>query len=212
MIRLVLCDDHAIVRAGLGRMLETFGDFEIVGEAGSPEEVVPIVVATRPDVVVMDLAMKATDGIAGTKMVLAAVPDAKVTVLTAFLEREKIMDALAAGAVGYLLKDSEPELLAAQLRAVARGELPLDPKATQMVLGPGGLLSPRPVRDDDVSPRELATLALVADGLSNKVIARRLGISEKTVKAHLTNAFRRVGALNRMQAAAWYREHVERTP
>ena len=228
MIRVLLCDDHAVVRAGLGQLLHTWDDLDVVGEAGSPEEAVVVYRDVRPDVVLMDLAMPVTDGIAGTRMLRELDPAARIVVLTAFLDRAKVLAALGAGAVGYLLKDSTPEEIVAGVRAAHRGELPIDPKATKMVLSPAdvaaGMAADLPadlpaelpvaavVEADrptfDLSRRELEALELVAQGHANKIIARRLNIAEKTVKAHLTNVFRRLGLENRTQAAQWYHDHL----
>ena len=145
--------------------------------------------------------MPGIDGIEATRRVLAAVHDARVVILTSFLDRDRIMGALEAGAVGYLMKDANPEELASGIRAAARGELPLDPKAALLVLR-GGPVAPKPPLNS-LSEREAETLALVAQGLPNKQIARKLGIAEKTVKAHMTSIFRRIGVENRMQAAQW---------
>jgi DNA-binding NarL/FixJ family response regulator len=147
----------------------------------------------------MDLSMPVMDGIEATKRILRADPDARVVVLTSLTDRERILGALDAGALGYLLKDAEPEELFRGIRAAAQGDAPLDPRAARELLT--ARASDRP--DSGLTERERAVLALVGSGLPNKLIALRLGISEKTVKAHLTNVFRAIGVSDRTQAALW---------
>jgi DNA-binding NarL/FixJ family response regulator len=201
MINVMICDDHAVVRVGLERLISTFPEMNVVASVPDGQAAVEAVLSARPDVVLKDLAMPGIDGIEATRRVLGAAPDVRVVILTSFLDRERIMGALEAGAIGYLMKDANPEELASGIRAAARGELPIDPKAALLVLR-GGPAAPRPAALT-LSERETETLALVAQGLPNKQIARRLGIAEKTVKAHLTSIFRRIGVDNRMQAAQW---------
>ena len=199
MIRVVIVDDHAVVRSGLSQLLSGFEDVELVGAAGDGEEAVRLCAEKRPDVVLMDLEMPRLDGIEATRRITAADPDVAVVVLTSFSDRERILRALDAGAVGYLLKDAEPEELERAVRAAARGDAPLDPKAARALLSARIERSPA----DELSERERQVLAMVAEGLPNKLIARRLEISEKTVKAHLTSVFRRIGVTDRTQAALW---------
>ena len=199
MIRIVIADDHAVVRAGLAQLLGTFPDVELVGAAADGEEAVALCAERRPDVVLMDLEMPVLDGIAATARIRAAQPEIAVVVLTSFSDRERILRALDAGAAGYLLKDAEPDELGKAIRAAARGESPLDPKAARALLSSRaatGAAAP-------LSEREREVLAMVAEGLPNKVIAQRLSISEKTVKAHLTSVFRQIGVTDRTQAALW---------
>jgi DNA-binding NarL/FixJ family response regulator len=147
----------------------------------------------------MDLEMPDIDGIEATRRIRASQPDVNVVLLTAFSDRERILAAIDAGAVGYLLKDAEPEEIVRGLEAAARGESPLSPKAAQ------ALVAARGERESDplLTPREDEVLSLLAQGLPNKLIARRLEISEKTVKAHLTSIFQRIGVTDRTQAALW---------
>jgi DNA-binding NarL/FixJ family response regulator len=203
MIRVLVADDHPVMRAGLTQLLEGAEDMEVCCTASDGDEAVEATLAERPDVVLMDLSMPGTDGIEATRRIVAAAAGAKVVVLTSFSDQQRILAALDAGAVGYLLKDAEPGVLTAGIRAAARGESPLDPKAA------GALLRARTVAQpaDDLSEREREVLGLVARGLPNKLIARELGVSEKTVKAHLTNVFRRIGVDDRMQAALWAQRH-----
>ena len=143
--------------------------------------------------------MPVMDGIEATKRILNADPDARVVVLTSLTDRERILGALDAGALGYLLKDAEPDELFRGIRAAAQGDAPLDPRAARELLT--ARASDRP--DTGLTERERAVLALVGSGMPNKLIAMRLGISEKTVKAHLTNVFRAIGVTDRTQAALW---------
>jgi DNA-binding NarL/FixJ family response regulator len=147
----------------------------------------------------MDLQMPGTDGVAATRAIVAEELGVQVLVLTSFSDSERIVGALDAGAVGYLLKDADPDDVIEGVRAVARGESPLHPKAARELL----LARARPAERPQLTPREADVLRLVRLGLANKQIGRRLGISERTVKAHLTSAFQRIGVVDRTQAALW---------
>ena len=199
MIRLLIADDHAVVREGLQRLVATFEGVELVGAAANGQEAVDRCRAAEPDVLLMDIEMPVLDGIAATRAIAAAQPDVAVVVLTSFSDRDQILQALDAGAVGYLLKDAEPDEIAKAVRAAARGEAPLDPRAGRALLSARGASSPL----DGLSEREREVLRLVAKGLPNKLIARELSISEKTVKTHLTSVFRTIGVTDRTQAALW---------
>lgn len=199
MIRLLIADDHAVVRTGLTQLVATFEDVELVGSARDGEEAVVLCAQHGPDVVLMDLEMPVLDGIGATARIKAAHPEVAVVILTSFSAREQILRALDAGAVGYLLKDSEPDELGRAIRAAARGESPLDPKAARALLGARRAGSPL----DALSEREREVLLMVVQGLANKQIAQRLSISEKTVKAHLTSVYRQIGVTDRTQAALW---------
>ncbi len=199
MIRIVIADDHAVVRHGLAELVATFQDVELVGAAADGEAAVAICAEQNPDVVLMDLEMPVLDGIEATRQIKAAQPDVAVVVLTSFSDRERILRALDAGAAGYLLKDVEPEGLARAISAAARGDAPLDPKAARTLLSARQAAAP----GDTLSEREREVLLMVAEGLPNKLIAQRLSISEKTVKAHLTSVFRQIGVTDRTQAALW---------
>ena len=203
MTRVVLVDDHQILRVSLGRLLDAEPDIEVVGTAGDGTEAITVVDEQQPDVVLMDLSMPGMDGVEATRRIAAASQPPKVVVLTSFSDRDRIRDALDAGAIGYLLKDAEPDDLLRGVRAAARGDWPLDPRAARLLLGAtdGRPSGPR------LSDREQQVLALVVDGLPNKLIARRLGISERTVKAHLTRIFEQLGVTDRTQAALWAQRH-----
>jgi RNA polymerase sigma factor (sigma-70 family) len=198
VIRVVLVDDHAMVRESLARMLAAQADLEVVGQASTGEAGAALAAGLAPDVAVVDLAMPGMDGIEATRRILAASPSTHVVVLTAFSDRVQVLSAVEAGAVGYLLKDAEPEDLIAGVRGAARGERPLDPRAAEVVRA-----REAPDAAAGLRPREREVLKLVAEGLPNKQIARRLGISEKTVKAHLTRVFEAIGVTDRTAAALW---------
>jgi len=206
-IRVVLVDDHAVVRSGLALLLGVAGDIEVVGEARDGQEALAVVAATGPDVVLMDLQMPGLDGVAATREITAA-GSAQVLVLTSYSDTGRILAALDAGAVGYLLKDVEPQALLDGIRAVVRGDSPLHPRAARELVAARRGDSAPAARSDSVTPadltqREREVLGWVRAGLGNKQIARRLGISERTVKAHLTSAFQRIGVSDRTQAALW---------
>lgn len=199
MIRVLVVDDHELVRAGIAQFLSTQADIAVVGDASDGEQAVLKAQDYRPDVVLMDLVMPGVDGVEATRRIVQAVPEARVLVLTSFSDRERILDAIDAGAVGYLLKDSEPAELISGIHAAARGESPLSPKAAQALVA----ARKERLQTRDLSPRETEVLQQLARGLSNKQIAQRLGITEKTVKAHLVNIFQRLGVEDRTQAALW---------
>lgn len=208
MIRVLIADDHAVVRAGLEQLLTGSDDIEVVGAAPNGRVAVTLSRQTKPDVVLMDLRMPELDGIDATRLIMEELPAIRVVVLTSFSDRERILAALDAGAVGYLLKDSEPQEIFQGIRAAARGESPLAPKAATAVLEARATARV----PSKLTAREREVLVLLVSGLANKQIARRLEISEKTVKSHLTKIFDRIGAADRTQAALWAERHglVER--
>jgi DNA-binding NarL/FixJ family response regulator len=203
VIRVVLADDHGILRDGLGRLISALDDVELVGVAADGAEAVERCRLLSPDVVLMDLDMPVLDGVEATRRILAERPETAVIVLTAFSDRRRITTALAAGARGYLLKDVDAEGVAEGIRAAARGESPLDPRAARTILDARS--APDPLAG--LSDREREVLGLLVEGLPNKLIARRLEISEKTVKSHLTQVFRELGVTDRTQAALWAERH-----
>ena len=204
MIRVLVVDDHVIVRNGLEQLLATAADIELVGMAADGAAGVAAAETHQPDVVLMDLSMPVMDGVEATRTIVARCPSAKVLVLSSFSEQRRVIDALGAGADGYLLKHSEPDHILGAIRAVHGGGSPLDPAVARVLLdshragGPTG----------ELSAREQEVLSLVRQGLANKQIARRLGISERTVKAHLTRIFQRIGVADRTQAALWAADHL----
>ena len=199
-VRVLLVDDHRLVRAGLESLLATAGDLAVVGSAADGAEAVALARETSPDVVLMDLSMPGMDGVEATRAIAAAHPDVQIVVLTSFSDRERILDAIDAGAVGYLLKDAEPEELLRGVRAAARGESPLHPKVARALLRSRSERRPAVA---ELTDREREVLSLVGRGLANKQIGRALGISERTVKAHLTSVFQRIGVADRTSAALW---------
>jgi DNA-binding NarL/FixJ family response regulator len=203
MIRLLIADDHPLVRNALTQLLGTVEDIEVVATTANGREAVTMALETSPDVVLMDLEMPELNGIEATRELIAADPSARVVILTTFSDRENIMGAIDAGALGYLLKDAEPEEIIRGVRSAARGDSPLAPRAAREMITQRS----EAAVDTGLSARETEVLALVGEGLQNKLIARRLEISEKTVKAHLTSVFAQIGVSDRTQAALWARRH-----
>jgi DNA-binding NarL/FixJ family response regulator len=201
---ILLVDDHQLVRAGLAGLLDREDDLQVVGQAADGQQALQLAADLAPDVVLMDLSMPVLDGVEATRRLVAAHPGAKVVVLTSFSDQARVADALTAGAVGYLLKDSEPRDLLAAVRAAAQGHAPLDPRVARTLLPTANPANPA----DQLSAREQQVLRLVTKGLANKQIARYLDISESTVKAHISNVFRRIGVTDRTSAAIWAREHL----
>jgi DNA-binding NarL/FixJ family response regulator len=205
MIRLLIADDHPLVRSALTQLFEAVEDIDVVGSASDGAEAVSLALERMPDVVLMDLEMPALDGIEATRAITEkASPSPRVVILTTFSDRARILGALDAGALGYLLKDAEHDEIIRGVRAAARGDAPLAPRAAREMLAERSPAQAQP----SLSPRELDVLKLVAQGLPNKLIARELEISEKTVKAHLTSVFSQLGVTDRTQAALWAQRHL----
>jgi DNA-binding NarL/FixJ family response regulator len=203
VIRVLIADDHSLVRAGLERLLDSAEDIAVVASAADGEQAATLAADLHPDVALMDLSMPGVDGIEATRRIRAADQAVNVVVLTSFTDRERILQAIDAGALGYLLKDAEPDELLRGIRAAARGEAPLAPKAAlALIVERAG-----PAEAPTLTAREREVLSLVGEGLPNKLIARELAISEKTVKAHLTGAYQRIGVSDRTQAALWAQRH-----
>jgi DNA-binding NarL/FixJ family response regulator len=203
MIRVVLADDHGVVRDGFARLIAALDDIEVVGTAADGVEAVAHSAELAPDVVLMDLDMPNMDGIEATRRVLEDRPATAVLVLTSFSDRARILGAVEAGACGYLLKDVSADEVADGIRAAARGESPIDPRAARTII----TAQSQPDPGAALSAREAEVLTLLVEGLANKLIARRLEISEKTVKTHLTSIFRTLGVTDRTQAALWAERH-----
>jgi DNA-binding NarL/FixJ family response regulator len=199
MTRVLIVDDHAVVRDGLQRLVDSADGFEVVGCANDGAAALAAVTATNPDVVLMDLSMPGMDGVEATRQLTAARPEIRVIVLTSFSDQRRILDALGSGAAGYILKDASPDEIIAAIRTVMAGGAPLDPKAARVLLD--SQRAPRPGKR--LSEREREVLGLLATGMANKQIARRLGIAERTVKAHLTSIFQELEVTDRTQAALW---------
>ena len=207
MIRVMIVDDHEVVRAGLAMLLERFDDLLLVGEAPDGAAAIAMAAQCAPEVVLMDLSMPGVDGVQATREIVAQSPDVRVVVLTTFADRTHVTEAIDAGAVGFLLKDADPEALGGAIRAAHRGEAPLDPRAALALIDRRREPAAPAV---ELTPREREVLQLVGEGLSNRLIARRLGISEKTVKTHLTSVFTTIGVIDRVQAALWWERHGQR--
>jgi DNA-binding NarL/FixJ family response regulator len=203
VIRVMIVDDHGLVRAGLEQLLGSAEDVDVVAAAAGGRQAIEQVEAARPDVVLMDLSMPGVDGIEATREIARRAPAANVVVLTSFSDRERILDALGAGAIGYLLKDSEPGELLQGIRAAARGESPLAPKAASHLVR----RHQEPSNAPQLTEREQEILALIAQGAPNKVIAQRLQIAEKTVKNHVSRIFQTLDVTDRTQAALWAARH-----
>lgn len=209
MIRILIVDDHEFVRQGLERLVANWDGIEVVATAGDGAEAVSRYAAALPDVVLMDLGMPGElDGIEATRQITAAYPQRKIVILTSFPDRDHIERALDAGAIGYMLKYAAAEDIERAIRAAARGESPLDPKVAHV------LMDQRVVDDPlkELSLREREVLSLVGKGMPNKQIARRLGITERTVKGHLTNIYRQIGVTDRVQAALFATSHGLEAP
>ena len=196
MIRVLLVDDHPVVRTGLRGMLATEPAIEVVGEAGSGAEAVAMAGAVRPDVVLMDLRMPGVDGVTATGRILAEHSDVKVVVLTTYETDADILRAVEVGAVGYLLKDTSPAQLAGAVLAAARGETVLAPSVAARLVN----TVRRPGTSPGLSAREIEVLRLVGQGLTNADIGRELFISEATVKTHLLRMFHKLGVTDRTAA------------
>lgn len=205
MIKVLVVDDHLIVRSGLEQLIGTSDTVVQVGSVGDGREAIAAVDRLQPDVVLMDLSMPVMDGIQATAIIRKQAPDVKIIVLSSFSDHQRVLAALDAGADGYVLKHADPEQILAAIEAVHRGGAPIDPQVARLLLdakrvGP----SPR----GGLTDREEEVLRLVQAGLANKQIARQLGITERTVKSHLTKVFSTLGVTDRTQAALWAADNL----
>ena len=197
MIRVLLVDDHAVVREGLRTFLDLQDGIEVVGEAADGLDGVAAAERLRPDVVLMDLVMPRLDGVGAMRELRDRLPGARVIVLTSFADDDRLLPAVQAGAAGYLLKNAEPQELARAVRAAHAGEALLDPQVAARLLESIA----RPAARDPLTRREREVLELIGRGMSNKRIARELGIAEKTVKTHVGHVLAKLGVTDRTQAA-----------
>jgi len=206
-IRVLVVDDHAVVRRGLLAFLAGEPDIEVVGDAAGGAEALEALVrldseGRRPRVVLMDLKMEPVDGIESTRRIRARYDDVEVVALTSFGDDERVHAALQAGASGYLLKDAEADEVAVAVRAAHRGELQLDPAVARRLIGSLSA-TPRDAAASQLTPRELEVLRLLGEGEANKAIAADLGISERTARTHVSNILAKLGLSSRTQAALW---------
>jgi two-component system, NarL family, response regulator LiaR len=212
-IRVAIADDHAVVRQGLRTFLELQDDIAVVGEAADGAEAVELVARTEPDVVLLDLVMPRLDGIEAIRRIRARCPATRILVLTSFADDHTVLPAVRAGAAGYLLKDVQPPELVAAIRTIHAGEALLAPAVATMLVeqlaaedGANGA-SPAEPSGPHLTPRELEVLAELARGRANKAIAFELGVSERTVKTHVSNILGKLGFSDRTQAAVYAVEH-----
>jgi two-component system, NarL family, response regulator LiaR len=197
LIRVLICDDHAVVRQGLRTFLDLQEDIEVIGEAGDGAEALAAIERDPPDVVLMDLVMPGMDGIEALRELRTLAPETRAIVLSSFIEDDKLFPAVRAGAAGYLLKDVQPQELVAAVRTVHAGGSLLHPAVAARLMEE--LASSVPL--EQLTAREREVLALLGRGLANKLIARELGIAEKTVKAHVSSVLAKLGLTDRTQAA-----------
>ena len=203
MITVLVVDDHELGRVGVSSLLEADAEMRVIGIAASGQEAIALAAQHTPDVALVDLVMPDMDGIETTRRLLAAHPSCRVLALTSLADSQRVRDAIDAGAVGYLLKDTPPTALIDAVRVAARGDWPIDPRAARALLADGRARSAGP----SLSDRETEVLRLLTEGLANRQIGRKLGISERTVKAHLTRVFEKLGVQDRTQAALWAQRH-----
>jgi NarL family two-component system response regulator LiaR len=203
-LRVLLVDDHAMVRRGLATFLKAFDDLELAGEAADGDAAVRCCAEVQPDVVLMDLKMPGMDGIAATRVIREHFPTVQVLALTSFRDEELVQRALQAGAIGYLLKNVSADDLATAIRAAHAGQPTLAPEATQALVHAA---AQPPVPGQDLTPREREVLALMVQGLSNTAIAARLVVSPSTAKAHVSNILAKLGVTSRTEAVALAMQH-----
>ncbi len=202
-IRVLIADDHAIVRSGITALLAQVSDIEVVGEASDGQQAITQAAILRPDVILMDLVMPNVDGIEAIRQIKARQPESRILVLTSFAADDKVFPAIKAGALGYLLKESRPADLIEAIRQVYRGESALHPTIARKVLHELTRPPSRPPTPDPLTEREMDVLRLVAQGLGNQEIAAKLGVSDATVRTHVSNILAKLQLANRIQVALY---------
>lgn len=202
-IRILVADDHAVVREGISALIRTEADMEIIGEAGDGVEAVTKAVGLRPDVILLDLMMPRKDGLTAIREIKQANPEARILVLTSFSEDDLLFPAIKSGALGYLLKDTSPGDLIRAIREVHHGQSSLHPAIARKLVGEIQQPLRAPLTEDPLTEREVEILTLVAQGLPNQEIADRLVLSERTVRTHMTNILSKLHLANRTQAALY---------
>jgi len=200
-VKLVIVDDHRVVRSGVKALIETEPGLEVIGEAGDGREAVTKVKAQQPDVVLMDLVMPEMDGVEATSEITKLSPAPEILILTSFSEEERIIQAIKAGASGYLIKDASPDELVQAIEDVYHGESTLDPKVAGTVLR--SVQNEPEDSSEELTDREIEVLELLAEGLPNEDIAEKLYISERTVRSHVSNILGKLDLANRTQAALY---------
>lgn len=202
-IRVLIVDDHPVVRRGIKSLLAEEADIEVVGEAANGKEAIQKVAELLPDVILMDLVMPEMNGIEAIRQITASHPDARILVMTSFAADDKVFPSIKAGALGYLLKDSDPEDLIRMIHQVYRGELSIHPTIARKVIQELNRPAEEPLTPDPLTERELEILQLLAQGIENKEIAHRLVLREATVRTHVSNILSKLHLANRVQAALY---------
>ena len=210
-VRILIADDHAVVREGLQAFINSSSDMTVAGMASNGREAVEAAEALRPDVILLDLKMPVKDGIETTREIKSRIPDAKILILTSFNEDEQVFAAIKAGAIGYMLKDSSPRELIRAIREVSEGKSSLHPEIALKVIQEINRPSRMPLTEEPLTEREVDILKLVARGMSNDDIAEALVVSERTVRTHVSNILGKLHLANRTQAALYaLREGIAR--
>ncbi len=205
-IRVIIADDHGVVRAGLRGLLAS-ADLEVVAEASTGREAVALAREHHPDVVLMDVRMPDMDGLQALRLIKSTMPEVSVVMLTVYANSEYLSRAVAAGAAGYLLKDADPEEIPRMVRAAAEGEVVIDPDLLQSILAHTPVAEPSSLAQVDLTQQELRVLKLLALGFNNDAIAETLVVSRNTVKTHVRHIFEKLGVSDRTQAAVWAVRH-----
>ncbi|HTP02624.1 MAG TPA: response regulator transcription factor [Anaerolineales bacterium] len=203
-IQVLLVDDHAMVRKGIKALLTEYDDIAVIGEAGNGAAAVELAQQLKPDVILMDLAMPGMDGIEATKRIMTSQPEQRIIVLTSYSGDDKLFPAIKAGALGYLVKDAQPEELVESIRNVYAGEPSLNPTiAWKMLRGMSGAKTPTKRSPEELSEREIEVLRLLTQGKTDQEIAKQLVLTEVTIRTHISRILSKLGLKNRVQAALY---------